>query len=209
MKKTLPAIILAALAAASIPFTLAACGDDEGSATEGLSFTLSADGEYYVVSGAEEGTEGDIVIPETYNELPVTQIAQFAFSEQDITSVVVPASVTVIGTAAFNSCTALTSITFEGSLESIGQVAFANCGALAEVVLPNGLTAIQSSTFMGCSALTDITIPASVTAVGDRAFYGCNALTTVHYRGSRTAWLGIDIAANNDPLTSAEVVFNS
>ena len=47
---------------------------EEPSASEGLEFLPSRDGTYYVVSGIGTCTDTDIVIPSTYEGLPVTKI---------------------------------------------------------------------------------------------------------------------------------------
>lgn len=214
MKKTLTAIILSLAAAATLSLGMAACGNpDDGTpagATSGLAYTLSDDGTYYTLSGIGEADGAEIIIPETYRDLPVTAISGFAFQNCDITAVTIPASITTIGTAAFTECTELAEVTFEGSeLESLGDFAFGNCTSLTEIALPDGIPAIGSFTFSGCNYLTTVTIPASVTEIRDSAFNMCNRLATINYRGSRTQWAGIDIADQNEALYEANINYNS
>jgi hypothetical protein len=80
--------------------------------TAGLSFTLSADGKGYRVN---RGTvnRGDVVIPASYNNLPVTTVSGQMFNGNDmITSVIIPGSVTLVADLAFANCTNLISVTF-------------------------------------------------------------------------------------------------
>jgi hypothetical protein len=80
--------------------------------TAGLKFDLTPDGKAYSVSkGTVNG--GDVVIPASYNNLPVTTVANSAFNAAAmVSSVIIPESVTSIGLAAFTSCANLNSVTF-------------------------------------------------------------------------------------------------
>ena len=80
-------------------------------ATEGVLYQVSSDGTYAEVTGYE-GTATEVKIAGTYNGLPVTTIAENAFSEKsEITSVIIPSSVTSIGLGAFSGCSSLEEIT--------------------------------------------------------------------------------------------------
>ena len=93
-------------------------------------FTLARDGTYYILSGIGTVTDEDIVIPSTYNGLPVMEIGNSAFSEyQFIRSVVIPEGVTRIWDG-FSGCTKLEAVTLPTTLELIGPNAFANCSSL-------------------------------------------------------------------------------
>ena len=171
--------------------------------TQGLAYTLiNSDTEYSVSKGTV--TSGAVVIHSIHQGKPVTEIAYNAFSQTEITSVTIPASVENIGSMAFISCQNLESIIFEdgSNLENIGEGAFAisaitsitipasvknirvkafdNCSNLATVTFANGssLETIDDSAFCN-SAITSITIPASVKRIGDDAFYRCSSLATV------------------------------
>ncbi len=58
------------------------------------------------------------------------------------------------------------------------------------------------------SSLTTLVIPDNVTAIGEAAFFYCNSLTTINYTGSAEQWNAIDIGAENEPLTNADISFN-
>lgn len=93
---------------------------------------------YYVGSG------GDITIPSTINDYPISGISQHAFSyDQNITSVVIP-DIRFISAWAFKDCINLNAIIF------------------------NDITTIGSGVFNGCSSLTSITFLSRVapTSVG-------------------------------------------
>ncbi len=167
--------------------------------TEGLEYELNPDGQSYTLVGRGEVTDLQIVIPATYNNLPVTgienafswaqrvtavvipdsvtYIGQYAFYYcSSLTSINIPDTVTAIGPSAFRACFSLTSLDIPESVTSIGQTAFMNCEKLESVSLPSGLTYIDYGTFSGCTSLTTVNIPDSVTAIEQNAFENCTSL---------------------------------
>ncbi len=148
--------------------------------TEGFKYTLSNDGTYYSVTDIGTVTATNVIIPSTYNGLPVTKIGRSAFDGcTDLTSITIPDSVTSIDRRAFFGCTGLTSITIPNSVTSIGSLAFAGCTGLTSIPLPDSVTSIYSTEFYGCTGLTSITIPDSVTYIYGGAFSGCYRLTNI------------------------------
>ncbi|MBR2927371.1 MAG: leucine-rich repeat domain-containing protein [Clostridia bacterium] len=121
--------------------------------TSKLEFTLSTDGTSYSVTGIGECTDTDIVIPATYKGLTVTEIGERAFEScSNITSIVIPNSVTSIGTRAFWSCS-MTSVVIPNSVTTIGNHAFYNCFRLTSITIPENVRIIGSSAFGACWSL--------------------------------------------------------
>ena len=204
--------------------------------TEGLVFTKNNDGTAYSVTDYT-GTATEVVIPVTYDGLPVTSIGDAAFFDcSSLTSIDIPDGVTSIGDEAFAYCSSLESIDIPDSVTSIGDEAFAYCSSLESIDIPDSVTSIGDggwgSTFEGCSSLTSIDIPGSVTSIGEwtfygcsslesidipdgvtsigkSAFYGCSSLTTVNYAGTEEEWNAIEIKSGNDKLTNATINYNS
>ena len=132
--------------------------------------------------------DGDIIIPDTINGLPVTGIGDWAFWNCiNLTSVTIPNSVTSIGHAAFSSCPSLSSVIIGNSVISIGDAAFGYCRNLTDVTIPNSVTSIGDKAFYECSGLTRVTIGNSVSSIGYEAFYDCRSLANVTIPSSVTS----------------------
>jgi len=136
----------------------------------------------------------------TYAYSSTEQEQQVADAMSDVTAVILPASLTEIGSGAFStpsdaSSTGkgfgyLKSVSFaEGSkLVRIGDYAFTGVGsgfdaendetARFGITLPEGLKVIGASAFEE-SCLSEISIPDSVETLGRRCFYGCDYLARV------------------------------
>ena len=171
--------------------------------SEGLEYERNADGKSYYVDGIGTCTDSIIVIPNTYDGLPVTSIDPFAFSEcENIKNVIFPESIvqinasafgackgltelnlpdhiTSLGNGAFNTCTKLESIRLPSGLESIPAGLLNTCTALKRVEIPKGVKSIGASAFASCESLTELVIPEAVTSIDVSAFYGCKSLERV------------------------------
>ena len=122
-------------------------------------YGLSEDKTEYMVTGIGNCTDTDIVIPESYNGLPITKIGDRAFMDcSNITSVNIPNSVITIERWAFKNCTNLSEIQLSNNLGLLFGSAFDNCISLASISLPASLTIIEGIPFSGCCGLIDITV---------------------------------------------------
>ena len=147
--------------------------------TEGIIYDKSDDGTYAIVV-EYQGDAKKIRIADTYQGLPVKTIYNGAFGENEtITSVIIPDSVTSIGSAAFSDCKSLTSVVIPDGVTSIGNYAFSFCRSLTSIEIPDSVTSIGNSAFYNCSGLMSIEIPDSVTSIGSSVFYCCTRLSSV------------------------------
>ena len=153
----------------------------------GLEFELNKDGKGYTLTKVGNCKEKNIVI-DMHKGLPITIIGVEAFCDcKNITSIIIPNSVTNIGERAFSRCSNLTSIIIPNSVTSIGDGAFYGCENLTNITIPNSVTSIGAGAFYGCENLTNITIPNSVTSIGGSAFYSCKNLTSITIPNSVTS----------------------
>lgn len=192
-----------------------------------LTYSLNSGSKSYSVTGIGSWNQEALVIPSTYEQLPVTGISASAFKNNTVlTDVVIPDSVTSIGANAFKGCTNLKNISVPDSVTSVGLYAFDECDALtykqygnayylgnAEkpyVVLmkatsksitscsmSNDTKAVYYEAFYGCSSLNKVVISPNLKYVGLDAFYNCNSLEGV-YISDLAAWSKIQFAWESD-----------
>ncbi|MBR1447084.1 MAG: leucine-rich repeat protein, partial [Alloprevotella sp.] len=119
----------------------------------------------------------------------VTSIDEVAFDgEENLTSVILPATIVSIDANAFNSCTALKSIEIPNSVITIGDYAFAYCQSLTSLSLGSSVTSIGRQAFDCCVGLTSLTIPASVTTIELGAFDMCGGVESIVVEKENTAY---------------------
>ena len=187
--------------------------DDKGYAP-GMYFRASEDGEsaelygYYYEDAPADGIS--VVVPDTWNGLPVTvvtnafqsagavvsvelpdtirSIVSYAFRYSGIVDITIPAGVTYIESGAFGYCSSLESITVEE-----GNAVYHSAGNCVIVTEINTL-------IIGCNGSV-IPDDGSVTGIGSYAFEDCTSLTSVIIPKSVTS-IGYNAFYNCDSLTS-------
>lgn len=155
---------------------------------------------------------GQISIPDIANEFTVVDINDKAFYRcRDITSVLIPNSITTIGDSVFTNCDRLTSANIPNSVTSIGESAFKGCLDLTSIVVEDGNTVydsrdncnalIHTSTNTLVAGCNSTVIPNGVTGIGDFAFFGYRGLTSVVIPNSVTS-IGAEAFYDCTGLTS-------
>ena len=181
-------------------------------------FSSSADGKMLLSKDkttllAYPSAAGEVTIPAGVS------IISYAFrNNSNITSVVIPDSVTTIDYEAFLNCSGLTSITIPGSVEYIGSEAFYGCDSLESVYISD-LAAWCNIEFKNSSAnplnngaklylngspVTDLVIPNGVESINSYAFYNCSSLTSVEIPDSVTS-IGSSAIYGCDSLESVHI----
>ena len=158
-----------------------------------LTYTVNANGNV-VIQGCNHEAEGLLNIPKKIDGHLVTQInriydANFSFSPNCmyINKIIIPDTVTLIGSCAFENCTSLSEIEIPSSVTSIGHEAFCGCESLTKISIPDSVTTIEDYTFSSCSSLEEIVIPNSITSIRYNAFSYCSALTKITIPNSVTS----------------------
>ena len=172
---------------------------------DGIAYTVYRD--HAEVSGYT-GESAAVTVPGVMQGVPVTAVADGAFSGTLVRHVELPESVVRIGAEAFAECERLVVCTFPDALTDIGRDAFrgtfwlnkqrktgepvtaghvlldaAKCGGF--IRLPDhvreidGLTKIGEGAFSGCTALRKLDIPKSVAKIPAEMCAGCTALQSL------------------------------
>ena len=130
----------------------------------------------------DENLSGDIVIPESIsyngNNYVVIRATNGAFQNTDITSIILPNSITALGNICFRFCHNLTSVKLPDNITSLEDETFMTCSKLSVIELPKKLISLGQYCFMNCN-ITKLTLPNSITTIGQGCFYSCSNLETV------------------------------
>ncbi|MBQ2876092.1 MAG: leucine-rich repeat domain-containing protein [Clostridia bacterium] len=161
--KKLRTVLLILVLIGALAFALSSCvmggtgsGEDEPDPTAGVLYEISEDGTYVSVVGYT-GEDSNVVISSTYEELPVTHIADGAFDGlKTIVSVSIPDTVTHIGDHALRGLEWIEELVLPDSIEAIGAGAFEGCSALKEVYIHGGLSEIGEDAFKDCEKLSKV-----------------------------------------------------
>ncbi len=137
-----------------------------------------------------------VTFPET-----LTTIGNSAFIECPITTLVIPQSVTTVGTKVFKDNVALQSL--ELNCTVYGNYMFEGCTALTSVTIPDGATQLANYMFNGCEALATVNLPDSITCINQYAFQNCTKITQITLPKELTIIQGF--AFFNTGLTSLQM----
>ena len=198
------------------------CGYEQSGSEEDketLEYVLSNDGAYYIVKGIGSVTSSSVIIPETYNGLPVTQIAEGAFKNCTFVSISISVNIVYIGADAFAGCTNLVAVYYGGTVTEWVNIVFENIYSnplyighyfyidgdlVVNLIIPEGVTEIKDYAFAGGIFVT-IHINVTVVLIGDGVFSG-TVSDTVIFVGTEDWWLKIEIGEGNDLL--ADIIFH-
>jgi uncharacterized delta-60 repeat protein len=145
------------------------------------------------------GKAGSYAIPSG-----VTNIQVYSFYGcRNVTSVTIPASVSVIGETPFGYCTSLGAVVVDalnpayGSTDGVlfnkrnSKLAQFPAGRGGSYHIPNGVAGIENLAFCGASSLSNVTLSGSITTLGWGAFEGCTGLSSI------TMGCGVTYIADN------------
>lgn len=99
-------------------------------------------------------------------------------------AVVLPSTLTTLGSLAFADCVRLEQVTLSPKLEDIEEGVFYGCNHLKVVNIKEGTYNIRDGAFKDCKQLDNVVLPVSVNFIGHEAFAGCKALRHLKILGS-------------------------
>ncbi len=182
------------------------------SSGQSLKYVLDCNNNTATIVG-HNGCNGALVLPSeiVYNNqnYVVNRVADTAFYNSGITSLVIPEPINYIGSLAFGACENLQQVTFNavnctlagstaevspfGDNSHITTVVIGpgvttipawlfghHSGITGNLVIPEGVTRIEKDAF-SYAEITSVTLPQSLQYIGWGAFYGCYNLTSVTF----------------------------
>lgn len=127
---------------------------------------------------------GALAVPETFEHYgqtyTVTGVKPLAFAScEELSSITLPNTVTVLGEGAFYHCTGLHSVVLPEGIQWIEIQTFKNCSSLTYLKVPDGVEGIYMGAFFNCSSLEKIELGAGLRSCAGMLFIGCASLKTV------------------------------
>ena len=117
-------------------------------------------------------------IPDNWDGSPVLRIPESIGGEE----------ISSIGVGCFAGCDELTTILLPDTVTIISPMAFSGCTGLRGLFLPDGVEVIGTDAFADCRNLEAIYIPASVTTIAPGCFDDCASLRYIFYGGVWEDW---------------------
>lgn len=155
-----------------------------------LTFELNPGGKTYYVKDCDFTAKGDIVIPSTYKNKPVTTIGEYAFEYCDeFDSLTIPTSIKYVGFNAFNRAYAYADIYYKGNADQWASINFANSEA-SPLPWPNTL-------YLNGKKAVNVVFSDSLKEIKPFAFYRCVSLETVKF-GKNIEKIGADAFARTE-----------
>lgn len=164
------------------------------------------DGEATVTGVPNKSTVTKIVIPDEYEGVPVTKIADFAATNLDYaTEFYIGKNVKEIGVWALENNQHITAyeidennpyfcdvdgVIFTKDMKNLlfypiakdltdAKDSEGNSIKVSQYIIPDGVEVIRSKAFYKCSALTKLEIPSTVTRIEEKAFFRCEKIEAI------------------------------
>lgn len=185
MKKAISLLASAAVLAQAMPICTSAASYNAG----GTVITYTESASEITITGCTSESD-TLVIPDSINDLPVTEISAKAFADcSEIVNVTIPDSVEEIGSRAFYNCSSIKFVLIGNGTQSVGDYAFSACSSLEEFAVSDDNTSLSDidgmlfdkdgTTLIAYAGTDSAVIPDSAEAVGKAAFFGNSKIESI------------------------------
>ena len=165
---------------------------------ESIKFKIE-NGEAIVTDVPNKSTMTKIVIPDEYEGVPVTKIADFSAQNLEyVTEFIIGKNVKEIGTWALENNQHITAYTVDEANEyfcsvdgviytkDMKTVVFFPPAKDGDYKVADGVETIRTKAFYKCSKITSITLPDTVKDIQEKAFFRCEAMATINLPNTLT-----------------------
>lgn len=164
------------------------------SASDSDVLTISTSGGEARVLYCSISASGDVIIPDKYNDCPVTEIVVGAFLNcNKVRNVYIPDTVEEIGNRAFAGCTLLEKVTIGKGVTKIGSGVFEDCSSLDRISVADGNTVYSSDSdgvlynkakteillYPVANSATTYTVSDKVEKIADSTFFMSQKVKTI------------------------------
>ena len=101
---------------------------------------------------------------------PLHKGAKLYLNNNELTDLVIPDDVKIIGGCAFYGCPSITSVTIGDGVTEIGWYAFRKCSSLTSATIGNNITVVERGAFADCTSLNKVSFGVSVKKIEEIAF---------------------------------------
>ncbi len=163
-----------------------------GTESDTIEYKVEND-EATVISVPNKATITEIVIPDEFEGVPVTEIANFAAVNLEyVTEIKIGKNVQEIGTWAFENNQKLQKFvvdeensyfcSVDGVLytKDMKTIVFFPPAKEGEYTVADGVETVRTKAFYKCGKVTKVTLPDSVKAIEEKVFFRCGSLTEIN-----------------------------
>ena len=151
--------------------------------TQGLIYSIINDTNVRVTFSTI--TNSEITIPSSIESngksYIVNSIGIAIGSNNQLKTISIPSTITLLDSRAFYNFTSLTNVNFSEGLKYIGQLVFYNCVSLKEITIPTSVESIDTNIFGGCTGLEKIIILSSTIIIDGLLCDGCTNLRYIYF----------------------------
>lgn len=195
---------------------------------DGIEYKIE-DGKAIITGYTDTTTRTEIIIPDEFEGVPVTEIADFGlFNAESVEKIVIGKNVQKIGGWSMTNeqklrefevdsenqyFTAVDGVLFSKDMKTLiyyppaKGIEFNNLGQAKEMtqyVIPDGVETIRTKAFYKCYYVDKIEIPDSVKTIEEKAFHRCSALKEINLPDSLVT-IGKDAFAYCSEVTSVTI----
>jgi len=120
-------------------------------------------------------TSGDLIINDVIES--ISNATFYAY--HNLTKIVIPNGVKILGESSFGETTSLTEIIIPKTVTQVGRACFERCRNITNVQILSDNVVLSDYAFLALQALENITLTKGVKSLGDSVFWACDNLKTI------------------------------